>query len=158
MKASEIVEKLKNVLLSSEAEEVEVTEPTELGADYDDDKKMKEHYEEDEDEKEKVRMMEGYVTKDEFDEKMAEMKAMYDKLMEKMATDEEMEKDVPEELAEEPQQEVEEVKEELSAQEPAVEPIAHNPEANVDKKQNIKLAQGKIRGTQDIVFNKLFNK
>ena len=42
MKASEIVEKLKNVLLSSEAEEVEVTEPTELGADYDDDKKMKE--------------------------------------------------------------------------------------------------------------------
>lgn len=155
MKASEIVEKLKNVLLSSEAEEVEVTEPTELGADYDDDKKMKEHYEEDEDEKEKVRMMEGYVTKDEFDEKMAEMKAMYDKLMEKMATDEEMEKDVPEELSQEPQQEV---KEELSAQEPAVEPIAHNPESSVDKKQTIKLAQGAIRGTRDIVFNKLFNK
>lgn len=155
MKASEIVEKLKNVLLSSEAEEVEVSEPTELGADYDEEKKM----EEEEDEvKDEVKMMEGYVTKDEFDEKVAEIKAMYDKLMEKMATDEEIEKDVPEELAEEPQQEVEEVKEELSAQEPAVEPIAHNPEANVDKKQNIKLAQGKIRGTQDIVFNKLFNK
>jgi hypothetical protein len=152
MKASEIVEKLKNVLLSSEAEEVEVSEPTELGADYDEEKKM----EEEEDEvKDEVKMMEGYVTKDEFDEKVAEIKAMYDKLMEKMATDEEMEKDVPEELAEEPQQEA---KEELSAQEPAVEPIAHNPEANVDKKQNIKLAQGKIRGTQDIVFNKLFNK
>ena len=83
------------------------------------------------------------------------MKAMYDKLMEKMATDEEMEKDVPEELSQEPQQEV---KEELSAQEPAVEPIAHNPESSVDKKQTIKLAQGAIRGTRDIVFNKLFNK
>ena len=151
MKASEIVEKLKNVLLSSEAEEVEVSEPTELGADYDEEKKM----EEEDEVKDEVKMMEGYVTKDEFDEKVAEIKAMYDKLMEKMATDEEMEKDVPEELAEEPQQEV---KEELSAQEPAVEPIAHNPEANVDKKQNIKLAQGKMRGTQDIVFNKLFNK
>jgi ribosomal protein L11 methylase PrmA len=152
MKASEIVEKLKNVLLSSEAEEVEVSEPTELGADYDEEKKM----EEEEDEvKDEVKMMEGYVTKDEFDEKVAEIKAMYDKLMEKMATDEEMEKDVPEELAEEPQQEV---KEELSAQEPAVEPIAHNPEVNVEKKHNIKLSQGRIRGTQDIVFNKLFNK
>lgn len=152
MKASEIVEKLKNVLLSSEAEEVEVSEPTELGADYDEEKKM----EEEEDEvKDEVKMMEGYVTKDEFDEKVAEIKAMYDKLMEKMATEEEMEKDVPEELAEEPQQEV---KEELSAQEPAVEPIAHNPEINVEKKHNIKLAQRRIRGTQDIVFNKLFNK
>ena len=152
MKASEIVEKLKNVLLSSEAEEVEVSEPTELGADYDQEKKM----EEEEDEvKDEVKMMEGYVTKDEFDEKMAEMKAMYDKLMEKMATDEEMEKDVPEELNQEPRQGV---KEELSSQEPAVKPIAHNPEVAVDKKQNIKLAQGKMRGTQDIVFNKLFNK
>lgn len=156
MKASEIVEKLKNVLLSSEAEEVEVNEPTELGADYEE-KRMEEE-EEEGDVKDEVNMMEGYVTKDEFDEKMAEMKAMYDKLMEKMATDEEMEKEVPEELSEEPQEEVEEQKEELSAQEPAVEPIAHNPEANVDKKQNIKLAQGKMRGTQDIVFNKLFNK
>lgn len=156
MKASEIVEKLKNVLLSSEAEEVEVNEPTELGADYDEEKKMEE--EEEGDVKDEVNMMEGYVTKDEFDEKMAEMKAMYDKLMEKMATDEEMEKEVPEELSEEPQEEVEEQKEELSAQEPAVEPIAHNPEVAVDKKQNIKLAQGKMRGTQDIVFNKLFNK
>ena len=42
MKASEIVEKLKNVLLSSEAEEVEVSEPTELGADYEEEKKMEE--------------------------------------------------------------------------------------------------------------------
>ena len=152
MKASEIVEKLKNVLLSSEAEEVEVSEPTELGADYDQEKKM----EEEEDEvKDEVKMMEGYVTKDEFDEKMAEMKAMYDKLMEKMATDEEMEKDVPEELNQEPRQGI---KEELSAQEPAVEPISHNPEVEVEKKRNIKLAQKRGMNTQDIVFNKLFNK
>ena len=156
MKASEIVEKLRNVLLSSEAEEIEVNEPTQLGDNYEDDEKASME--------EEVNMMEGYVKKDEFDEKMAEMKAMYDKLMEKMADEEEEEKEVPEEVeeelsSEEPQEEiVEEQKEELSAQEPAVEPISHNPEVEVEKKRNIKLAQKRGMNTQDIVFNKLFNK
>lgn len=156
MKASEIVEKLRNVLLSSEAEEIEVNEPTQLGDNYEDDEKASME--------EEVNMMEGYVKKDEFDEKIAEMKAMYDKLMEKMADEEEEEKEVPEEVEEElsseaPQEEVvEEQKEELSAQEPAVEPISHNPEVEVEKKRNIKLAQKRGMNTQDIVFNKLFNK
>jgi len=156
MKASEIVEKLRNVLLSSEAEEIEVNEPTQLGDNYEDDEKASME--------EEVNMMEGYVKKDEFDEKMAEMKAMYDKLMEKMADEDEGEKEVPEEVeeelsSEEPQEEiVEEQKEELSAQEPAVEPISHNPEVEVEKKRNIKLAQKRGMNTQDIVFNKLFNK
>jgi sulfite reductase beta subunit-like hemoprotein len=48
----------------------------------------------------------------------------------------------------------EEVKEELSA---AVEPIAHNPEEVSKKKINL-LSQNKTLTTQDIVFNKLFNK
>jgi hypothetical protein len=157
MKASEIVEKLRNVLLSSEAEEIEVNEPTQLGDNYEDDEKASM-------EEEEVNMMEGYVKKDEFDEKIAEMKAMYDKLMEKMADEEEEGKEVPEEVEEElsseqPQKEiVEEQKEELSAQEPAVEPISHNPEVEVEKKRNIKLAQKRGMNTQDIVFNKLFNK
>jgi hypothetical protein len=152
MKASEIVEKLRNVLLSSEAEEIEVNEPTQLGDNYEDDEKASME--------EEVNMMEGYVKKDEFDEKIAEMKAMYDKLMEKMADEEEMEKEVPEEVEEELSSEepVEEQKEELSAQEPAVEPISHNPEVEVEKKRNIKLAQKRGMNTQDIVFNKLFNK
>jgi len=153
MKASEIVEKLRNVLLSSEAEDIEVNEPTQLGDNYEDDEKASM-------EEEEVNMMEGYVKKDEFDEKIAEMKAMYDKLMEKMADEEEMEKEVPEEVEEELSSEepVEEQKEELSAQEPAVEPISHNPEVEVEKKRNIKLAQKRGMNTQDIVFNKLFNK
>ena len=152
MKASEIVEKLRNVLLSSEAEEIEVNEPTQLGDNYEDDEKASME--------EEVNMMEGYVKKDEFDEKIAEMKAMYDKLMEKMADEEEEEKEVPEEVEEELSSEepVEEQKEELSAQEPAVEPISHNPEVEVEKKRNIKLAQKRGMNTQDIVFNKLFNK
>lgn len=152
MKASEIVEKLRNVLLSSEAEELEVNDPTQLGDNYDDDEKASME--------EEVKMMEGYVKKDEFDEKIAEMKAMYDKLMEKMADEEEEEKEVPEKVEEELSSEepVQEQKEQLSAQEPAVEPISHNPEVEVEKKRNIKLSQKRGMNTQDIVFNKLFNK
>lgn len=152
MKASEIVEKLRNVLLSSEAEELEVNDPTQLGDNYDDDEKASME--------EEVKMMEGYVKKDEFDEKIAEMKAMYDKLMEKMADEEEEEKEVPEKVEEELSSEepVQEQKEELSTQEPAVEPISHNPEVEVEKKRNIKLSQKRGMNTQDIVFNKLFNK
>lgn len=151
MKASEIVEKLKNVLLSSEAEELEVNEPTELGGNYDDEDKASM-------EEEEVNMMEGYVTKDEFDEKVAEIKAMYDKLMEKMATEEEMEKDVPEEVQEELSSEepVEEQKEELSAQEPEVEPLSHSPEAEVTKKLNFYKTQ-QPQNTKSFVFNRLFN-
>lgn len=151
MKASEIVEKLKNVLLSSEAEELEVNEPTELGGNYDDEDKASM-------EEEEVNMMEGYVTKDEFDEKMAEMKAMYDKLMEKMADEEEEEKEVPEEVEEELSSEepVEEQKEELSAQEPEVEPLSHSPETEVTKKFNFYKPQ-QPQNTKNFVFNRLFN-
>ena len=39
----------------------------------------------------------------------------------------------------------------------AVEPIAHNPEEVSKKKINL-LSQNKTLTTQDIVFNKLFNK
>ena len=150
MKASEIVEKLRNVLLSSEAEELEVNDPTQLGDNYDDDEKASME--------EEVKMMEGYVKKDEFDEKIAEMKAMYDKLMEKMADEEEEEKEVPEKVEEElsSKEPVEEQKEELSAQEPEVEPLSHSPEAQVTKKLNFYNTQ-QPQNTKSFVFNRLFN-
>jgi len=142
MKASEIVEKLRNVLLASEIEETEVNEPVEL---------------QEEEEEVQEEPKKDYVTKDEFEGRIAELKAMYENLMEKMASEEEEEKEVPEELSEE-EEVVEEVKEELSAQEPAAEPISHNPETEVEKKRNIRLGQTRPQSTTDIVFNKLFNK
>jgi hypothetical protein len=156
MKASEIVDKFKSILLSSETDEVkaeevneiEVNEPVELG--YDDKKEGMEDMpsedvvEEVEDEASK------FVTKDELDAAMAEMKAMYDKLMEQMGT-EEMETEVPsEELsAEEP------AKEELSSQVEEVEPIAHTPEVATEVKQNIRLASKRPMSTIDRVFAQL---
>jgi hypothetical protein len=156
MKATEIVEKLKSVLLSSDTDEVkaeevsqevvnetEVNEPVELG--YDDKKEGMEDMpsedvvEEVEDEASK------FVTKDELDAAMAEMKAMYDKLMEQMGT-EEMETEVPsEELS----------KEELSSQVEEVEPIAHTPEVATEVKQNIRLASKRPMSTIDRVFAQL---
>jgi hypothetical protein len=151
MKASEIVDKFKSILLSSETDEVkteevneiEVNEPVELG--YDDKKEGMEDMpsedvvEEVEDEASK------FVTKDELDAAMAEMKAMYDKLMEQMGT-EEMETEVPsEELS----------KEELSSQVEEVEPIAHTPEVATEVKQNIRLASKRPMSTIDRVFAQL---
>lgn len=156
MKATEIVEKLKSVLLSSDTDEVkaeevsqevvnetEVNEPVELG--YDDKKEGMEDMpsedvvEEVEDEASK------FVTKDELDAAMAEMKAMYDKLMEQMGT-EEMETEVPsEDLS----------KEELSSQVEEVEPIAHTPEVATEVKQNIRLASKRPMSTIDRVFAQL---
>ena len=151
MKASEIVDKFKSILLSSETDEVkteevneiEVNEPVELG--YDDKKEGMEDMpsedvvEEVEDEASK------FVTKDELDAAMAEMKAMYDKLMEQMGT-KNMETEVPsEELS----------KEELSSQVEEVEPIAHTPEVATEVKQNIRLASKRPMSTIDRVFAQL---
>ena len=105
MKASEIVDKLKSVLLSTEEEpqvelsEVEVNEAVEL-AEYED--KMEDEIV---DEVEEVKEVE-YVSKDDFNKAVAEIKAMYDALVEKMGSDD-MGMEVPtEDLA----------KEELSSQ------------------------------------------
>ena len=152
MKASEIVDKLKSVLLSAEdtvveqaeeqvelsAEEVEVNEPVELG--YED----KEGMEEDMPVEDEVKV--EYVSKDDFERAIAEVKAMYDALVEKMGS-EEMEVEVPtEDLA----------KEELSAQEPAVEPITHAPQAESQPKKQ--LFNGlRPKNTMSVVYEKMFN-
>jgi hypothetical protein len=85
-----------------------------------------------------------YATKEELSRAIAEMKAMYDQLMESMSKEKSPE--VPEELKEEV---------ELSSQESETEPIAHSPESNVEKK-NIHLYGNKGPETiMDRVLNKI---
>ena len=157
MKASEIVDKLKSVLLSAEepqvepaeeqvelaAEEVEVNDPVELAEDG-----------EMPAEEPSVEVEIEYVSKDDFEKAIAEIKAMYEAIAEKMVSEEEMEIEVPvEELSkeEEPQ------KEELSSQEPGAEPIAHSPEVQETVKRQM-FAGNKPRNTMSVVYEKMFNK
>lgn len=160
MKATEIVEKLKSVLLSSddtaeaqaeevnqeEVNEIEVNEPTELA--YDDKKEgMEDEMSPEDVAEDTAEEAVKYATKEELDAAVAEMKAMYDKIMEEMGS-EEMEVEIPaEELSK--QEEVE-----LSAEAP-VEPIAHTPEVETAAKQNIRLAQNRPMSTLDRVFAQL---
>ena len=149
MKASEIVDKLKSVLLSSEEEpqvdlkpeEVEVNDAIEL-------EEMPEDEMAPEDVAEGVAEEEmKYATKEELQAAIAEMKAMYEAIVEKMGS-EEMEVEIPtEELA----------KEELSAQEPAAEPITHSPEVEEVAKPQF-FSGIKPRNTMSVVYEKMFNK
>ena len=159
MKASEIVDKLKSVLLSAEdtvveqaeeqvelsAEEVEVNEPVELG--YEDKEGMEEEMPEEE-----VKV--EYVSKDDFEKAIAEIKAMYEAIVAEMGS-EDMEIEVP---VEELSKEEESQKEELSSQEPGAEPIAHSPEVEASAPQFQAFAAKRSRGTMDNVYAKMFNK
>jgi vacuolar-type H+-ATPase subunit I/STV1 len=102
-----------------------------------------------EDEKEEL-----YATKEELSKAVAELKAMYESLMESKDLKESPE--VPEELSSEETKEVqEEQKEELSAQEPEVEPIAHSPESNVENKNIHLYSQNRAMTIMDKVINKI---
>jgi len=169
MKASEIVEKFKNVLLNADEEQVqpememkeesdievkeeevvlseqkeevkESEETTDLSEEVEAGYDKKEMEEVPSEEKEPE-----YVTKEELAKAIAEVKAMVSKL-----SQEEEALEVPQEL------EAEE-KQELSAQEPEVEPIKHSPESEVGKKQEFLYAQKRNMSTRDIVFNKISN-
>lgn len=152
MKATDIVEKFKKILLSEteeKVEEIEVQEDVVLAED--DSKEMPEEViEEVKDEKEEL-----YATKEELSKAVAELKAMYESLMESKDLKESPE--VPEELSsEETKEEVqEEQKEELSAQEPEVEPIAHSPESNVENKNVHLYSQKRSATLMDRVLNKI---
>lgn len=151
MKASEIVDKLKSVLLSSEeepqvelkAEEVEVNDPVmleDMPEEVESPEDIAEDVAEDKDEMK-------YATKEELEDAIAQMKAMYESIVEKMGS-EEMEVEVPtEELA----------KEDLSAQEPAGEPITHSPELESEAKPQF-FSGLKPRNTMSVVYEKMFNK
>lgn len=151
MKANEIVERFKNVLLSNEVEvevsEVkeeaapEVEEQVELSEDV---KNIEVEASEEEveagydDKMEEEGDMDKYATKEDLAKAMAEVRGM----IEELTAQKEEELEVPTELA---------------SQEPAVEPIAHSPEAEVSKKPLNLYAQKRAMTTKDIVFNKLFN-
>ena len=148
MKATEIVEKLKNVLLSSETEkveEIELNEEVEVSTELAEEEAMEDMPKEESKE-------DKYVTKEEMESALAEMKAMYDELVEKMSYQEEME--VPQEVEENlSKQEPQEVKEELSA----VEPLTHSPEEAQEQKQRIKLSQNRMPSILDRVYAQISN-
>jgi hypothetical protein len=132
MKANEIVERFKNVLLSTEtkeeetpvvedqvelseeakdiqvdaAEEVKETEKVEMTEELEETEEVTEEVMEEEDK---------YATKEDLAKAMAEVKGM----IEELTAQKEEELEVPTEL---------------SNQEPAVEPLSHSPEAEVSKK------------------------
>ena len=146
MKPSEIVAKLKEVLLSA-SNEVEMQEPKE------------------EVNTEKEQMMD-FVPMDDFNKLKAEVAQMKG-MMEKMSSSDYMEKEeeVPSELKEEVKEEVkaelkEEVKEELKEElkeEVPTEPIIHTPEEKVEEKVEVFFSQNRKETLQDRIFNRINN-
>lgn len=156
MKATEIVEKLKEVLLGSQEIEDQEVAQEELSAAEEVVEKVDESPEGEEvvlsegDQLEEEQAVEAeeeateasYVTKEEF----AELKAMVESLMgEIKSTSEKYNSDVP--------------KEELAAVENEVEPMVHTPEAKPEVEMNL-FAQRRTQTTLDRVLNNMskFNK
>jgi len=90
---------------------------------------------------------EKFATKEELTQAIAELKAMYDQIMESMSTEEPL--DAPQELASE-----EEVKEELSSQE-EIAPLTHTPEEVVSSRELNLFAQKRAKTTFDLVLSKI---
>ena len=156
MKASEIVEKLRSVLLSSEEPQVEpAEEQVEMAAEDMEVKDAEELAVDGEESPEEAPVEEApeemkYATKEELESAVAEMRAMYEAIVEKMGS-EEMETEVPaEELSKEEQVD-------LSADEPAAEPLTHSPEVEEAQKLNFFNAS-RPRNTMNVVYEKMFNK
>lgn len=154
MKANEIVERFKNILLSTETKEEEtpvVEDQVELSEEAKDiqvdaaeevketeEVEMTEELEETEEVTEEVMEEEDkYATKEDLAKAMAEVKGMIEELT---AQKEELE-----------------VPTELSNQEPAVEPLSHSPEAEVSKKPTHLFAQNRSKSTLDRVMSKITN-
>jgi len=155
MKATEIVDKLKSVLLSAEEPKVEpaVEEQVELNAEeveVNDAVELEGEEEAPAEEAPAEEKVDEYVSKQEFESAIAEIKAMYAAIVEKMSSEEEQ-MEVPEELSKEEEQV------DLSADEPAAEPIAHTPEVEESAKMNF-FKQNKPRNTMSVVYEKMFNK
>lgn len=123
------------------APEAESTEEVELAEESEEDKEAPE-VEEDEAEE----LEEDYVSKQDFDSKIAELEDMIKSIKEDMMVE---------------YDKVESEKAELSAQveklsaEPAAEPIAHAPSQKTEQKEVIKFGQNRPANTLDRVFSKL---
>lgn len=109
----------------------------------------------------------SWVSKAEFEEALKEMKEMYSKVLEVISPSKEDE--VPatltaEEIKNAPVVDLTDVKEELSEQKEEVElseeekndSLVHDPEGMVEKKKTILYGQGRIKTTQDYVFESIF--
>jgi hypothetical protein len=159
MKANEIVERFKNVLLNTDVKEETAEEQSpvaeeqvELSEDVKDiqveaaeevketeEVEMTEELEETEEVTEEVMEEEDkYATKEDLAKAMAEVKGM----IEELTAQKEEELEVPTEL---------------SNQEPAVEPLSHSPEAEVSKKPTHLFAQNRSKSTLDRVMSKITN-
>jgi hypothetical protein len=139
MKASEIVSKLKEVLLSS-TEEVENQEAVQLEENTEEvqeEVQLQESLDEEVSEEAPVEEVEmSYATKEE----LAEVKAMVESIMGKLDANEESIQDVPEEL---------------SSQEVSEEPLVHSPE-DVTEKNSLNLyAQKRELTTFDRVLSRI---
>ena len=91
-----------------------------------------------------------YVSRDEFESAMKEMKEMYTKVLEVISPEES--EDVPVDLPQD-----ESMNEELSSQE-NTDTLVHTPDAQVEEKQLHLYAQGRKKTTEDYVFQSLFSK
>lgn len=91
----------------------------------------------------------GYVSREEFELALEEIKKMIDDLK----PEEEAEKEEVEEVEEEVKEEEAELKAELSK--PASAPLKHNPEASTTKKRDFKFGRNKQKSTFDIILEKL---
>lgn len=97
----------------------------------------------------------GYVSREEFNLALEEIKKMIDDLKPEEKEEEE-EKEVVEEIEEEVEEmsdEKAELKAELSK--PASAPLKHNPEASTQKSVNFKYGQNRKKSTFDIILEKL---
>jgi hypothetical protein len=146
MNAKEIVDKFKSILLSTteEVTEVAIVEEVKLEEQEDlaalaEDAPVADPATDVVEEAPKEEM---YATKEELAQALAEMKAMYDQIMEGMST--ESPQDAPSELD----------KEELSSQE-EVSPLLHSPEEVVSSKELNLYSQKRVRTTFDLVLSKI---
>ena len=95
----------------------------------------------------------GYVSREEFNLALEEIKKMIDDLKPEEKEEEKEEVEEVEEEVEEMSDEKAELKAELSK--PASAPLKHNPEASTQKSVNFKYGQNRKKSTFDIILEKL---
>ena len=141
--------KLENDMVLVVKEEGLISEIKEVEAEKEEEEKEEvEAADHKDEEKEKMR----YVTKEEFNKAVDEIKAMIDEMGKHK--DEMSEETATEEVKEEVKEELQET--ELSAtKEEAVEPIKHNPETEQNKKGKFLFGQKRTETTMDRVFSKI---
>tara|TARA_R110002050_G_scaffold267344_1_gene409020 strand:- start:113 stop:565 length:453 start_codon:yes stop_codon:yes gene_type:complete len=150
MTATEIIDKLKTVLLSAEPKQEEVIKEEVKEVELAEEVKA-------EPKQEEAAPMEAapqidtdkFATKEELASELAGIKAILKQLSEIINPTEE--KDVPAELS------AEVVEEKVELAEEAKE-IVHSPEAEVEETKKVLFSQKRVKGTKDLIYNKLFNK